>query len=260
MSDSSPTFNMSFVESEKVSKPPRNIYDGVFNNIIKNLRLGKHLFFTETEVLSIKKAFDTYKQWVSSYKKFMTLVNPLAKLFSHEIAMNIVLQNHDRSKIAISNRELQEKKALMNEEISDVLANKAMSILKYHSRYRRQFGPDRNYDDLKSYFYQRATLNQNVYLDCYRVKLSGTTMYYCAIKRMVSEFQKIRENQQRRLDEYERARDRQREDEEDEEERRYRARRGFEYEDEDHMMGLSQNGYRRAWYSGRRYGAGSDSE
>ncbi len=243
----------------------RDIYDGIFKDIMKNMRLGKHLFFNETEVLSIKKAFDTYKEYVSNYKKFMTLVNPLTELFGREIAMNIVLQNHDRSKIAISRRELQEKKVLMNQKISDILADKAISILKNHRRYKRQFGPKRKYGDLKSNFRQRAVQNPNVYSAYYRIRTPGISPgYYCTIERMVSSFKAIRLHQHhRRLAAYEDemyARDRQREEEEDEEDRRRRARRGFEYDDEDHMMGLTQNGYRRAWYGGRRYGAGSDSE
>ncbi len=252
------------VESGRVFETSRNIYDGVFNNIINNLRLGKHLFFNETEVLSIKKAFDTYKEYVSNYKKFMTLVNPLAELFGREIAMNIVLQNHDRSKIAISRRELQEKKVLMNQQISDILADKAILILKNHRRYKRQFGPKRKYGDLKSNFRQRAVQNPDIYSAYYYVVRRGISLRYCSIESMVSSFKAIRLHQHhRRLAAYDDemyARDRQREEEEDEEDRRRRARRGFEYDDEDHMMGLTQNGYRRAWYGGRRYGAGSDSE
>ncbi len=183
-------------------KAPRDIYDGVLWDIIKKLRCGNTLFFRRGELLSIKYAFDTYRKCVSNHMKILTL----AKCFGQAVAINIVLQQAYRDEVAVSYRELQEKKAEMNEEISDILANKAKSILKHHRRYKRQFGPTRKYDDLKSNFRQRAIENPNLYWAYYRVKLTGTQNYYCAIEHMLADFQRISENQRtqrlRRADEY----------------------------------------------------------
>lgn len=224
-------------------------YRGVFRDIMTKLLDGTTLFFSDKELTHMMCAMNVYKNHVIAYKKLLTLSNR----FGRDMAAEIMRLEH-ASELVVTYHELQEKKAVMNEKISNLLAIKAEKMLKYSSSYRRQFGPSRKYYGLKPYFRLKALDNPNLYW-----------AHYIVVSRMVRDFVVIRENQQRRWDlrrqeEEDFARDMREEEERDERHRCSRARRGFEYDDDNHAAELTQNGYRRAWYGGHRYGAGSDSD
>ncbi len=227
----------------------RGKYRGVFRDIMTKLRAGKTLFFSNQELSNIMYVMNLYKKHVIMYEKFLTL----AKRLGFDMAVEIIRLENE-SELVVTYRELQEKKRLMNENISYYLAVKAQKMLKYSSRYKSQFGPSWKYYGLIPYFRAQVINDPNLYW-----------AHYKTVSRMLSDFAVIKDNQHRRWllrrqEEEDYYRDMREEDERDEEDRRWRASRGFEYDDADHVMELTQNGYRRAWYGGYRYGGGYDSD
>lgn len=246
---SSATSNGAAIGNKRYSRREDGKYRGVFHNIMTNLRAGTTLFFSDKELTHMMCVMNAYKKHVIAYKKLVTL----GKQFGRDMAAEILRLEYG-SDIAVTHRDLLEKKAVMNEKISHLLAIKAEKMLKYSSSYKSQFGPSRKYYGLKPYFRLQTINDTNLYWS-----------HYIVVSRMVRDFVVIHENRQRRWDlrrkeEEDFARDMREEEEQRERSRCYRAYRGFEYEDDNHEAELSQNGYRRAWYSGRRYGAGSDSD
>jgi hypothetical protein len=161
-------------------------YRGIFRDIMTKLRAGTTLCFSAKELTNIMCVMSVYKNHVIAYKKLLTL----GKRFGCDMAAQIMRLEHG-SDIAVNYRELQEKKTVMNEKISHLLAIKAEKMLKYSSSYRRQFGPSRKYYGLKPYFRLQALNDPNLYWS-----------HYIVVSRMVSDFVTIRENQQHRWDQH----------------------------------------------------------
>jgi hypothetical protein len=228
--------------------------------IFKNLRAGNVNFFTAVDLSAIVTEIDEYARYVKEFRaiqrrneqrRFYDLVvantNPdVQHYITESVGVHMIHSIKLISIVPVSVDTLLERKQLMYRNIALLLAAKAKKIVCNHRGFKSTFRyTAADSTQIEEYFIQRTLAE----VDYFELRPTIRAMHTRAI---AVQLEKSRRSS------YES--DMAREEEELENERRYRARRGFEYEDDEHEMGLSQNGYRRAWYGDRQYGYGSDSD
>ncbi len=246
-------------------KSGRTKYDGVYHLIFKNLCAGNVGFFNLRELTDIMDEFNKYARYVRKFN-IMKVHNERKRIYDdvmsrpHVDVKRLIGEFLSLSDIQLTHivplslDSLLKQKQLMYQNIAHILATKARNIVCNHKRFKHTFRYMPSDDErLKHYFIQH-TMREIDYLELRPV----THSMYTHLRSLYEA--KCEKARQRREEEEEYERDLLQQEEEDEERRYQRARRGFEYDDEDHYDGLTQNGYRRDWYSGRRRGAGSDSD
>lgn len=223
--------------------------------------MSKTLFFKYKDLSEMLKAIERYETFIrmmTERRRLNDVIRVLAVIESSPINTDDVVRGiisllSDKEVfllltigdlVPLSVPDMREEKRKMYNRIADILSRKALNIIQHHTAFKRSFKYTPSDDKgLRTYF--RDNITSMVDLAEYRSSIR-TMHYKCQIAR-IEEL----EAEERYL---------RRQEQEDEDDRRRRARRGFQYDYSDHEIELSQNGYRRAWYSGRRYGAGSDSD
>ncbi len=239
----------------------RGKYDGVYHYVLKNLRARNRRFFTFSELSAIVYELNEYLRYRQEIEQIRSHNKQLRALRLMETTLDSYVQQATLSflperaliplritagMVPISPDEIRQRESLMKVNIASLLARKALKIVRNHSGFARSFRyVPSDSARIVTYFCERMSAEVDIRSLCSPILAmhNEAKQAYEARKEEKEEEQYYREEERR-----------------DEEERCWRARRGFQYDDAEHEVELSQNGYRRAWYSGRRYGAGSDSD
>lgn len=134
-----------------------------------------NLLFSDEELRKIMYEMNVYKNHIIAYEK----LHILTKKLGHDIALQIMESDVG---IVLNYDMLEEKKAIMNKNISDILCSKAMDLARYRIStlsLSRSF----NYRNLEPCIRQMVLENPNIYW-----------VHYNVVSQMVEDSMKFRMN------------------------------------------------------------------